>query len=165
MADFIRAFIGLGSNLDNPIRHVRQACEDLAALPRSIQIAVSRLYRSRPLGPVKQPDYINAVAAIDTQLAPLELLNRLQDIELAHGRIRTGERWGPRTLDLDLLLYGEQVIDITHLQVPHPGLYERNFVLYPLQEVAPAVNIPGHGSIQTLIRDCSAEGLEPIVEV
>jgi 2-amino-4-hydroxy-6-hydroxymethyldihydropteridine diphosphokinase len=104
------------------------------------------------MGPSEQPDYINAVAAIDTELSPHALLDALQDIEQAHGRVRKGERWGPRTLDLDVLLYGEQVIDDQRLIIPHPGIAERAFVLYPLYEITGEdFNIPGHGPLQALL--------------
>ena len=147
-----RCYIALGSNLDDPLSQVRQAMTELQELAESRLISVSSLYRSKPMGPAEQPDYINAVAAIDTGLSPHALLDALQAIEQAHGRVRKGERWGPRTLDLDVLLYGEQVIDDQRLIIPHPGIAERAFVLYPLSEITSEdFNIPGHGPLQALL--------------
>lgn len=153
------AYIGLGSNLDSPVKQVMRAFAELGALPETSLLAVSRLYQSRPMGPADQPDYINAVAAIETALSPEALLRALQSIEQAHHRVR-GERWGARTLDLDILLYADEVIETPELQVPHPGLHERNFVLYPLQEIVPNhFVIPGKGSISDWIARVSSEGL------
>ncbi len=153
-----RAYVALGGNLDDPLRHIKTALaelQDLAVHP----LTHSALYRSAPHGPVAQPDYINAVAALDTALAPKQLLTQLLAIETSHGRIRTGERWGPRTLDLDLLLLGETQCTDDTLSLPHPRLHERNFVLYPLYEIAPELFIPGHGALRKLIRHCPAHGL------
>ncbi len=149
----IRVHVGLGSNLDDPRRQLESAFEALAALPESHLVARSSLYRSAPMGPADQPDYLNAVATLDTPLAPLALLDALQDIEQAQRRVR-GRRWGPRTLDLDLLLYGERQIDLPRLQVPHPGMHQRCFVLLPLLEVAGDLQIPGRGRISALLPDC-----------
>ena len=107
-----------------------------------------------------QPDYLNAVAAVDTRLTAAELLRELHLIEEQHGRVRGAERWGPRTLDLDLLLYGDVQLEGDNLTVPHPGLPERSFVLYPLHEIAPQLHIPGAGSLQTLLERCSSLGLQ-----
>lgn len=148
------AYIGLGANLDDPIACVRSARQTLDRHPEIRMLASSRMYRSLPLGPAGQPDYINAVMAVETELAPLPLLHLLQSIERQHGRVRSGERWGPRTLDLDLLLYGEQRIDTEELRVPHPGIAEREFVLVPLAEIAPDLDIPGLGPIAGLIASC-----------
>lgn len=150
----IRAYLGLGSNLEQPARQLSRALEALAALPRSRLACVSAVYRSAAVGPGPQPDYLNAVVGLDTALAPLALLAQLQAIELAQGRVRT-VRWGPRTLDLDLLLYGRRHIDTPRLQVPHPGLAERDFVLYPLAEIAgEALLLPDGTDIATLLRRC-----------
>src|SRR5690606_808780 len=116
------AFVALGSNLDDPERQVARAFDALARLPDTALTARSRLYRSAPLGDADQPDYVNAVARLETRLAARELLDALLAVERAHGRVRDGERWGPRTLDLDLVLYGDEVIDEPGLRVPHPGL-------------------------------------------
>lgn len=145
------ASVGLGSNLDDPIAQIRRACAALANLPESRLLATSSLYRTPPMGPPDQPDYVNAAALLETRLAPLALLDALQAIEAAQGRVRA-ERWGPRTLDLDLLLYGEARIETPRLTVPHPGLPERDFVLVPLREVAgDDLPVPGHGRLGDLI--------------
>lgn len=157
----VDAYIGLGSNLHDPVDQVTQASEALKDLPETKLITCSPLYRSKPMGPQDQPDYINAVAAIKTRLSPLALLDHLQGLEQQFGRKR-GERWGPRVLDLDLLLYGDQCMASPRLTLPHPGLHERNFVLYPLQDVAPELDIPGLGPIHELIQQCSSERLEPL---
>ncbi|RUR41168.1 2-amino-4-hydroxy-6-hydroxymethyldihydropteridine diphosphokinase [Vreelandella populi] len=128
------AYIGLGSNLENPITQVRQAISELATLPLSQMHGTSSLYASRPVGPQDQPDFINAVVALKTQLSPLALLDQLQGLEQRHRRQR--ERpWGPRTLDLDLLLYGQEAISHPRLSVPHPHMQARAFVLAPLAEL------------------------------
>ena len=155
-------YIGIGSNLDDPIAHVRRALQQLAELPLTSLSKTSSLYSSKPLGPADQPDYINAVASIRTELAPLELLDELHRIEAEHGRVRTGARWGPRPLDLDILLYDEKVITLERLVIPHPGLHERGFVLYPLHEINPALIIPQKGSVMELRNTCVADGLEKI---
>jgi len=162
MCDLVRsvqAYIGIGSNLDNPIVQVRQAFRALASLPLTRCVACSPLYRSAPLGPAGQPDYTNAVAALATELAPEALWQALQDIEQTHGRVRT-VRWGPRTLDLDILLYGDLVQNGPQLVIPHPRLQERAFVLYPLQDIAPALVIPGLGDLATLVQRCPPSQLE-----
>ena len=120
----VRAYIGLGSNLFSPLKQVRQAIAELAQLPESRLCAASPIYCSRPMGPADQPDFINAVVAIDTSLGPLVLLDGLQAIENSHHRKRGAVQWGPRTLDLDLLLYGNTRIDESRLTVPHPGMHE-----------------------------------------
>lgn len=145
--DSQRAYIGLGSNIDQPTSQIEQAFELLEDLPETRIIARSSLFRSTPLGPVEQPDFINAAVAAMTSLSATSLLNHLQDIERAQGRVRGKVRWGPRVLDLDLLLYGEAVIDLPELVVPHPGIGVRNFVLLPLREIAPELMIPGLGFI------------------
>ena len=133
----VRAYIGLGGNLDQPAARIRQARAALALLPNTREAAFSRLYRSAPMGPADQPDYVNAVMALDTELEPIALLDHLQAIENAQGRVRLGERWGPRTLDLDLLLYGDLHLDDPRLTLPHPRMRERAFVLRPLADIAP----------------------------
>lgn len=152
------AYIGLGSNLDDPERHLRQACIDLANIPHTQLRSVSSLYRSVPMGP-PQPDYLNAVAALVTCLSADELLAALQTIEQRHGRVRE-QRWGPRTLDLDVLLYDDQVINSAALTVPHPGLTERNFVLIPLLEIAPGLKLPDNRNLEALAAACPRDGLE-----
>jgi 2-amino-4-hydroxy-6-hydroxymethyldihydropteridine diphosphokinase len=130
------AYVGIGSNLDDPQAHVTRALDELAALPRTRLKARSSLYRSAPVGHAGQPDFINAVASLDTNLSAHELLENLQQIEKHHGRERSFAN-APRTLDLDLLLFGSQKIDEAQLQVPHPRMHERAFVLQPLLEIAP----------------------------
>lgn len=163
-ADPVQAWVGLGSNLEQPLQQVRSALDELAGIPDTRLLAASSLYRSAPLGPADQPSYINAVACLETQLTAAALLDALQTIETAHGRVRTGARWGPRTLDLDILLYGDQRIDTPRLRVPHPGLAERNFVLYPLAEIVPDLDIPGLGPLRELLARCPQSGLERLAE-
>lgn len=157
----VTCYIGLGSNLQQPAQQVRQALHELATIPDCRLLAQSSLYRSPPLGPQDQPDFINAVAAIETSLSPHALLDALQAIEQTHQRQRT-RHWGPRTLDLDLLLYGDQEINDTRLQLPHPGLRQRAFVLYPLDEIAPRLQVPGLGPLSELLRAVPAQGLHRI---
>jgi 2-amino-4-hydroxy-6-hydroxymethyldihydropteridine diphosphokinase len=154
------AYVGLGSNLEDPEAQVRRALDELAGMPATQVTDRSYLYKSPPLGPSDQPDYINAVAALDTTLAPLDLLAALRGIEVRHGRRRDGTRWGPRSLDLDLLLYGDVVQDTPELTLPHPGLHERAFVLYPLFDVAPELQVPGRGSVRALRERVGAMHIE-----
>ncbi len=144
------AYIGLGSNLKRPGRQIEDAFELLARIPETRLIAQSGLYRSAPFGGIEQPDFVNAVAAMLTCLQPLRLLRELQRIEAERGRERKDLRWGPRTLDLDLLVYSDLRVQEPDLIVPHPGIAERNFVLLPLREVAPNIDIPGLGQISKL---------------
>lgn len=160
-----RVFIALGSNLSNPVSQLQQAIQSLGRLEQTSLISTSSFYRSLPMGPPDQPDYINAVVCLETALEPLPLLDSLQHIEQQQGRVRTGERWGPRKLDLDILLYDEQIISNDRLIIPHPGLHERSFVLYPLQEIAPELEIPGHGQLARLVAKCDKAGLEQIDQV
>lgn len=135
------AYIGLGSNLGDPAAQLERAVRALRRLPRSRPGRVSPCYRSRALGPQPQPDYLNAVAALHTRLDPHALLERLQRIERGAGRVRV-QRWGPRTLDLDLLLYGELVLREPRLTLPHPQLAARAFVVFPLLDIAPDLVLP-----------------------
>ena len=157
----MQVFIGLGSNLSNPREQVERAFIELTRLPQSQLIARSRLYRSAPIGPAGQPDYINAVAQVETQLEPLALLDALQAIEQAHERVRL-EHWGPRTLDLDILLIDQEVINSPRLTVPHPFLTQRSFVLYPLQDIAPTLRLPDGTILDELVKLTPRDGLEPI---
>ncbi|MFO7593738.1 MAG: 2-amino-4-hydroxy-6-hydroxymethyldihydropteridine diphosphokinase [Pseudomonadota bacterium] len=159
---FVRAYIGLGSNLDDPEARLQRAIEALSDIPDSRLTAFSRFYRSSPMGPAGQPDYVNAVAMLDTRLEPLELLDALQAIEQQQGRVRKGERWGPRTLDLDLLLYGAEVINHARLVVPHPGIKERKFVLYPLAELAPELVFPDGSTLAEALQLALPGELEPL---
>lgn len=148
------AYIGLGSNLNDPIRQLRAALAALVLLPESAVKQVSGAYSSAAVGPGVQPDYLNAVVQLDTRLPPQRLLSLLQNIEQAQGRVRT-IRWGTRSLDLDILLYGEEHIDTPTLTVPHPALGERNFVLYPLADIC-GTNfvLPDGTDLGTLISRC-----------
>ncbi|MEZ5556467.1 2-amino-4-hydroxy-6-hydroxymethyldihydropteridine diphosphokinase [Haliea sp.] len=153
------ACIALGSNLGDPARQLQIAVDAIRRLPGTHITAGSGVYASAAVGPGQQPDYLNAVLMVRTALGPLPLLNALQDIERAQGRERT-VRWGPRTLDLDILLYGAEQIRLPRLQVPHPGMAERHFVLYPLLDIYPdGLVVPGLGSLATLLAQCPATGL------
>lgn len=151
------AYIGLGSNLDDPLAQVMRAIDELSALPQTQLVQRSAIYSSKPVGP-EQPDFINAVALLDTHLAPLALLDALQAIEQAHQRVRI-QHWGPRTLDLDLLLYGDQVIATERLTVPHPYLTQRGFVLYPLADITPDLQLPDGSRLPHWLHQCPPDGL------
>lgn len=154
-----RAYIGIGSNLEDPIRQVQRAFQALNGILASSFVARSPLYRTAPVGgPPDQPDFINAVAALDTGLTPAQLLAVLQALEAAQGRVRT-VRWGPRVLDLDLLLYDQLTSDDPWLTLPHPRLHERAFVLYPLHDIAPKLVIPGRGPLRRWLANCPKNGL------
>ncbi len=155
----MQSYIGLGSNLDNPAWQLDTALRSLDQIPDTRLVKNSSFYRSAPLGPSEQPDFINAVALLDSDLAPGQLLAWLQSIENSQGRVRNGQRWGPRTLDLDLLLYGRHVIDEADLKVPHPGIRYRNFVLVPLLELAPQLEIPGLGRVDELLDAVGRDGI------
>ncbi len=156
------AYIGLGSNLDNPLLQVTSALQELDFLPHTRLSARSALYQSRAIGP-EQPDYINAVAQIETSLAPLELLDALQGIEQSHHRVRL-QHWGPRTLDLDLLLYEDHIIQHPRLSVPHPYLTQRAFVLYPLADINPELQLPDGQTLQMALSRCPFDGLARLQE-
>lgn len=155
----ITAYIAVGSNLSDPVTQAKEAIEALKSLPKSTFIATSSLYSSTPMGPQDQPDYINAVVEIQTELTPLELLDCTQAIEQEQGRVRKDERWGPRTLDLDMILYGNEVIDSERLTVPHYGMKEREFVLYPLAEIAPNLTLPCGTRLDALLKVINQNGL------
>lgn len=158
----VRCYLGLGSNLNNPVKQLHSAIKGISHIPDTALISQSHFYQSAPLYPPAQPDYINAVAAIDTQLSAHRLLQYLQKIEREHGRIRTTVRFGARTLDLDLLLYGNRVINTPKLVVPHPGITTRNFVLYPLFEIAPDLCLPSGTPLKDLLSHCPKKGLSII---
>lgn len=143
-------YIGLGSNLGDSKTQLTQASCAIHQTDSCNVVAISSLYGSKPMGPQDQPDYVNAVLALETELAPLELLDKLQVIELEFGRERKGERWGPRTLDLDILLFGEQTINNDRLTVPHYGMKEREFVLIPLAEITTNFELPCGESVSKL---------------
>ena len=154
---WIPAYVGLGSNLHGPARQIEVAFRLLGKIPATRVVKRSSLYRSVPFGGVEQPDFVNAVASLLTQLTAPELLLELQRIETERGRDRGEVRWGPRVLDLDLLVYSNRTIDEPGLSVPHPGIGERNFVLLPLREIAPDIDIPGLGRLSEL----DADSVEP----
>lgn len=166
MTQQVEACIGLGANIGQPIDAIQQAFADLQALPLTTVVATSRLYRTPAWGRVDQPDFINAAALLRTQLRPVELLNHLLDIERKAGRTRDSEiasmRWGPRVLDLDLLLYGDRRLNEPGLRVPHPHLHERAFALVPLAEIAPNAAFPGYGSVAEALRLIDISGVEAI---
>jgi 2-amino-4-hydroxy-6-hydroxymethyldihydropteridine diphosphokinase len=161
-SSLIDVFIGLGSNLAMPTSQILSARDAIIAHNDISECAFSSLYHSSPMGPQDQPDYVNAVLCAQTHLTALQLLQFLQDIEHAQGRIRKEQRWGARTLDLDILLYGNETIDLPELIVPHLGITERAFVLYPLNEIAPNINIPSKGHIAELIKRCPLAGLKKL---
>ena len=156
-----RAFVGIGSNLEEPVKQVGEAFEELDRLPGTRVLERSSLYRSAPLGYAGQPDFVNAVAGLDTGMSAEALLSALLDIEARHGRRRSFAN-APRTLDLDLLLYGNSVFDSKTLKLPHPRMHERAFVLRPLLEIAPGIEIPGLGSADALLEKLRGQAVERI---
>ncbi|WP_289028315.1 2-amino-4-hydroxy-6-hydroxymethyldihydropteridine diphosphokinase [uncultured Paraglaciecola sp.] len=158
-----QVYIGLGSNLAEPLQQLQSAISALGTLPDSSLVCVSSFYGSQPMGPQDQPDYVNSVALIETQLLPEVLLDHTQAIENEQGRQRTGERWGPRTLDLDILLYGQQVISTKTLTVPHYGMQQREFVLYPLYEITPDLVLPDGKILSELVSRTPKNGLQQIL--
>ena len=157
------AYIGVGSNLDDPERQVRAALDALRELPDCQFVTDSPLYCNPPMGPQDQPDYVNAVAAVLTSLPPRAMLEALQALENRLGRVRKdGDRWGPRVIDLDLLVYGNVLLEEPGLNLPHSGISERNFVLLPLCDIAPLLKVPGLGTVKTLAKQIDDGGLERI---
>lgn len=157
----IRCFIALGSNLGAPLVQLRQALTHLHNLPDTRVIGCSPLYQNAAIGPGEQPDYLNAVVALKTELSAIDLLHALQAIEHSQGRQR-GERWAARTLDLDILLYGDDRIDTAELTVPHPHMLQRNFVLYPLHDIAPDLVLPDGSPLRRHLDSCPNDGLTRI---
>lgn len=151
--------IGLGANLGQPDDTLRRALVVLEQLPDLSIVAASPLYRTAPVGPPGQPDYCNAAVALSTELPADDLLLRMQGIERAFGRERNGTRWGPRVLDIDLLIYGDHVIDQTGLTVPHPEMHKRNFVMRPLADVLPGAYVPGQGAVAAMASSLGDAGL------
>ncbi len=147
-------YIGLGSNLDEPVEQVRSAARELGRLPQVRLIASSGLYRSPPMGGLDQPDYVNAVVRVETDLKPEQLFREMREIERRHGKERGAERWAARALDLDLLLWGRERLDSETLTLPHPGLHERAFVLAPLREIDADLDVPGRGAVSDLLHEC-----------
>jgi 2-amino-4-hydroxy-6-hydroxymethyldihydropteridine diphosphokinase len=156
------AYVGVGSNLNDPRAQVLKAFESLRALPATQVVLVSPLYGSKPLGPVAQPDFVNGVAGVLTQLDAPTLLQQLRAVETALGRPVRHERWGPRVIDLDLLVYARERRSEPHLRLPHPGIVERNFVLYPLADIAPDLDVPGLGRVAELKERVAPVGLWPL---
>jgi 2-amino-4-hydroxy-6-hydroxymethyldihydropteridine diphosphokinase len=161
MASWQPAYVGIGSNLDDPAAQVSAAIERLAHIRLTQRVAVSSRYRTAPFGSVDQPDFVNAVVGLLTQLDAVGFLTELRAIETSMGRIR-GERWGPRVIDLDLLVFGCERREDAVLTLPHPGIVERNFVLYPLAEIAPDLEVPGLGRVTELKARVGAEGIRAI---
>lgn len=159
---WIPAYVGLGSNLDDPALQVEQGFDALTAIPDTLLVASSQRYRSRPLGPQDQPDFVNAVAGLLTQLDADTLLFELKKLEVALGRAQPVLRWGPRRIDFDLLVYGTEVRTDAALTLPHPGVQVRNWVLYPLSEIAPSLLVPGVGRAGLLAEALGNAGLETL---
>ena len=157
---WVPAYVALGSNLDGPREQVEQAMAALAGLPDTRLVLRSSLYRTRPFGPVEQPDFINAAAGLLTRLEPAALLAQLKALESQLGRERPVVRWGPRRIDLDLLVHGGARIAEPNLEVPHPGIPERAFVLVPLAEFAPDLEVPGRGRVRDLLARVDSADLE-----
>jgi 2-amino-4-hydroxy-6-hydroxymethyldihydropteridine diphosphokinase len=150
-ATWTPAYIGIGSNLSDPVQQVTRGFAELAQLPSSQLIARSRLYRTSPLGPQDQPPYVNAVAGMLTQLDAATLLAHLKRLEVERGREQPVVRWGPRVIDFDLLVFGSLKLETDTLKLPHPGVATRNFVLYPLADIAPDLEVPGVGRVGQLL--------------
>lgn len=155
----VAAWIGLGSNLEDPLLQLARAVTGLATLPGTTLVAQSPFYRSRPMGPQDQPDFVNGVVLLHTSLVPEALLDQLQRLEHDHGRVRE-RHWGPRTLDLDLLVYGDHTIATDRLTVPHPGIAERDFVLRPMLDIDPNLSLPDGRRMDQLFADCTDNHLQ-----
>jgi len=157
-----RVYVAIGANLGDPIANARSGLAALAGLPGCRLLRASSLYRTPPMGPPGQPDYINAVVEIECGLEAHDLLDELQRIEADHGRVREGERWGPRTLDLDILVFGDREIRDDRLTVPHAGIAERGFFLLPLAELAFLLEVPGHGRVAELLQGVALTGISKV---
>lgn len=162
LASFIMSicYIALGSNLQDPLAQAKQAIAALKQLPDTDVVDVSPFYRSKPLGPQDQNDYLNAVIKLSTSLSPIELLDHLQSIEQSQGRVRKENRWGARTLDLDILLYDELIMNTERLTIPHYHMKKREFVLYPLFDIAPDLVLPDNDNLYDLVKKCPENGLK-----
>lgn len=152
-------YIAIGSNQANPLEQVSSALEAIASIEDSHVVAISSFYRTPPLGPPDQPDYLNAAVALETTLSADALLSQTQHIELKHGRVRKEERWGPRTLDLDIMLFGNEVITTSRLTVPHYDMKNRAFMLLPLLEIAPECRFPDGQTVRNILAELSLEGI------
>lgn len=157
-------YIGLGSNLGEPRDNIRCAVAALKSLAATRYIADSGLFLSKPMGPQDQPDYLNAVAQLETRLSPQDLLAALQQVEIDMGRVHE-RHWGPRLIDLDILIFGEQIISQPELEVPHTGIAAREFVLYPLSKLNPELVIPVHGKLSSLLEQCPQNDLQFVGEM
>ncbi|OAT14800.1 2-amino-4-hydroxy-6-hydroxymethyldihydropteridine pyrophosphokinase [Buttiauxella noackiae ATCC 51607] len=153
------AYIALGSNLASPLEQVTHALDAIATIPQSRVVAISSYYRTKPLGPQDQPDYLNAAVALETALSPEALLSHTQRIELEHGRVRKAERWGPRTLDLDIMLFGNLTVATPTLIVPHYDMKNRAFMLVPLLEIAPDCTFPDGKRAAEILDTLSQDGI------
>ena len=162
MSGQLTVYVGIGSNLDNPVAQVQQAITMFQSSDQFRDVRVSSLYRSEPMAGMKQPDYINAVVAFTTDLNPHDLLDSLQQMENDQGRVRTDVRWSARTIDLDILLIGKEEICDDRLTVPHPGIFERNFVILPLAELDPDLSLPDNTHMSYLLTQITEEGIEKI---
>lgn len=154
-----RVYIAIGSNLGEPLKQAQQAIAALDAIPSTRVVSTSSIYRTKPLGPQDQPDFLNLAVLLETELEPEDLLNHTQKIELDLGRVRKDERWGPRTLDLDIMLFGNRVIHTERLTVPHYGLKEREFMLYPLSDITPSLIFPDGEKLSERLTHVPQNGL------
>jgi 2-amino-4-hydroxy-6-hydroxymethyldihydropteridine diphosphokinase len=161
-AVFVTAYVGLGANLDDPLEQLRSAARELERLPDTRHVRCSSFYRSAPVGVTAQPDFINAVCRLETALSARALMQALLHLESSHGRVRGPRKGGPRTLDLDLLLYGQETLHEPGVTVPHPRLHERAFVLAPLAELDPQTHIPGRGPVAALLAACAGQRIEKL---
>jgi 2-amino-4-hydroxy-6-hydroxymethyldihydropteridine diphosphokinase len=159
---WVPAYVALGSNLDDPVRQIALAFDALGEMPQSRLVLRSPSYRSRPMGPVEQPDFVNAAAGLLTLLDPAEMLTALKHLESRLGRAAPVLRWGPRRIDLDLLVHGDARVDEESLKLPHPGIAGRAFVLAPLADIAPELVVPGLGRVKSLLRRIDTGRLERI---
>jgi len=156
-----RVYLALGSNLADPLHQVQEALDALAVLPRTTRVITSSFYRTPPYGPPDQPDYLNAAVALDTELAPEDLLDQTQRIEQEQGRVRKDQRWGPRTLDLDIMLFGSLTLNTPRLIVPHYDIHNRAFMLVPLLEIAPDITFPDGRRATEILAMLDASAIRP----
>lgn len=158
-----RVYLGLGANLNDPLANISAAQAALLTLAEPGSLRHSPLYQSQPMGPADQPPYINGVSTFETELAPLDLLDALQAIEQTQGRVRKEQRWGPRTLDLDILLYDDLIMNDVRLTLPHYGMAQREFVLYPLADLCPTLILPCGTALAQLLLTCPLNGMTPLL--
>lgn len=156
----MKAWLGLGSNLQQPAVQLREALKRLSGINGVEKLEASSFYRTPPWGDEHQDDFVNAVARIETSLEPVALLDELQAIENLMGRKRSGRRWGPRLIDIDLLLYGDRQLQLDGLEIPHPRMHERAFVLVPLAELDPKLEIPGRGAVEGFLQQIDCSGIK-----